>query len=159
MSKDHYEQLGVAPDASAAEIQRAYRRKARRSHPDLGGSVEEFKQLRLAYEVLSDPQEREHYNNFGEGRPKRVAVESFLAKFAMEAFKQDGENPIRWICDRLDLAREKVKQEIAKIEADKLRLHKKLDEFLSSNKKTKNQEGIEFFTEFLRFGIRTACEN
>ena len=62
---DHYEVLGVARDASPDEIKRAYRRLARELHPDVNPGAEaseRFKEVTHAYDVLSDPQQRQQYD-------------------------------------------------------------------------------------------------
>lgn len=59
---DYYEQLGVEPSASAAELRRAYRRRAREAHPDLAGSDAGMTRLNEAYAVLSDPGRRRAYD-------------------------------------------------------------------------------------------------
>ncbi len=55
---NYYDILGVKKDASAAEIKKAFRKLARKHHPDAGGDEEKFKELNSAYEVLSDPEKR-----------------------------------------------------------------------------------------------------
>jgi molecular chaperone DnaJ len=67
---DHYETLGVKRDASAAEIKKAYRKLARKYHPDANPgdkqAEERFKRVGEAYDVLSDPDKRKQYDTFGQ---------------------------------------------------------------------------------------------
>lgn len=65
MSKDYYKILGIQKNASADEIKRAYRQLAQQYHPDKGGDPEKFKEINEAYQVLSDPQKRSQYDQFG----------------------------------------------------------------------------------------------
>ncbi|MGV8876163.1 MAG: molecular chaperone DnaJ [Rhodoglobus sp.] len=67
---DHYEALGVAREATPEEIKKAYRKLARQLHPDVNPSPdasERFKSVTHAYDVLSDPQQRQQYDMGGRG--------------------------------------------------------------------------------------------
>ncbi|GAA2246701.1 DnaJ C-terminal domain-containing protein [Streptomyces indiaensis] len=69
MAQDFYDTLGVSRTASQDEIQQAYRKLARRYHPDVNkdpGAEERFKDLNEAYSALSDPKTRARYDRFGE---------------------------------------------------------------------------------------------
>ena len=61
-----YEVLGVSKNATSDEIKKAYRKKALKEHPDKGGDPEKFKEISLAYEVLSDQEKRDIYDKYGE---------------------------------------------------------------------------------------------
>ncbi len=67
-SKDFYATLGVNKTATEAEIKSAYRKLARKYHPDIDksdGASAKFKEVSAAYQVLSDPQKRQTYDQFG----------------------------------------------------------------------------------------------
>jgi curved DNA-binding protein CbpA len=66
---DLYSVLGVERNATQDEIHRAYRHRAKISHPDSGGSVEAFKKLATAYDTLSDKKRRERYDSTGQVEP------------------------------------------------------------------------------------------
>jgi DnaJ-class molecular chaperone len=64
--KDYYKILGVERTADEKTIKTAYRRLARKHHPDVSkGSAEKFKEINEAYEVLSDPEKRQRYDSLG----------------------------------------------------------------------------------------------
>lgn len=85
--KDYYKVLGVRRDASADEVQKAYRKLARKFHPDVNraaGAEGRFKEVAEAYEVLKDPDKRAKYDRFGtawkqvqQGAPPPPGFEGF----------------------------------------------------------------------------------
>jgi len=69
MKEDYYEVLGISKNATAAEIKKAYRKKALQYHPDKNpgdsSAEEKFKKSAEAYEILSDPDKKARYDQFG----------------------------------------------------------------------------------------------
>lgn len=66
--RDYYEVLGISKNASDDEIKKAYRKLSKKYHPDINkeeGAAEKFKEIAEAYEVLSDPQKRAAYDQYG----------------------------------------------------------------------------------------------
>ena len=76
--RDYYEVLGLSRDASAEDIKKAFRRLAFKYHPDRNqddGAEAKFKELNEAFEVLSDPDKRTRYDQFG-----HVDTDSFFTR-------------------------------------------------------------------------------
>lgn len=69
---NYYKILGVARTAGADEIKKAYRKLARKHHPDAGGDEARFKEINEAYEVLSDDKKRKMYDQFGTASASQV---------------------------------------------------------------------------------------
>jgi molecular chaperone DnaJ len=88
-SKDYYQVLGLNRNASEKEIKQAYRRLARKHHPDLNpgdkSAEARFKEMNAAYEVLSNPEKRKKYDQFGD-----------QWEYADQFAKGGGEQGMRW---------------------------------------------------------------
>ena len=69
---DYYKTLGVPRTATADEIKKAYRKLARKHHPDAGGDEGKFKEINEAYEVLSDDKKRELYDQYGTANENHI---------------------------------------------------------------------------------------
>ena len=87
---DHYVILGIAEDATPAEVRSAYRSAARAHHPDANpgddGAAERFKQVRRAYDVLGDPASRAAYRRSRPSRPEQASPQpsgSYAAAWGM----------------------------------------------------------------------------
>ena len=86
---DLYQLLGLKRAATREEVRKAYRRKAKSSHPDSGGSEEAFNALTAAHDVLADARRRERYDSTGEieqARPDNFdgsAIEVIAQKLGM----------------------------------------------------------------------------
>lgn len=65
MEEDYYKMLGCERGATAEEIKKAFKEKAKKMHPDKGGDAEQFKKINEAHKVLSDPDLRSKYDQFG----------------------------------------------------------------------------------------------
>ena len=79
--RDYYEVLGVKKDSSADDIKRSYRRLAMKHHPDKNPGDKEaeakFKECAEAYEVLSDSQKRQRYDQFGHDGLRGTGMHDF----------------------------------------------------------------------------------
>jgi curved DNA-binding protein CbpA len=119
---DLYQALGVERNAKSDEIRRAYRKAAKRAHPDGGGTVESFALVRTAVDVLSDDERRKQYDETGEFGDKPVdnldALAMTVAMNAVDAvvgaiIKQGGD-PAHY--DVVDNAKMHLKKCITEIE-------------------------------------------
>jgi molecular chaperone DnaJ len=81
MNRNLYEILGVDRSASQDDIKKAYKKKARETHPDTGGSEEEFKLVNEAYSLLSDPAKKQQYDNPQQHFRQEFDMSDFFSQF------------------------------------------------------------------------------
>lgn len=150
----HYDTLGVDPKASAAEIKKAYRKKAKETHPDAGGSPEAFTAIALAYRTLSDESQREYYDKYGQEKPKGNEIELQISSMLVEAFMQ--EDPITWICDSLSANRSEIREKLQRAKVCVKKVQKQLEKFEQKNKDTENVVAREFIANQVRRELQAA---
>ncbi len=90
--EDYYNVLGVDKNASQEEIKRAFRHLARKYHPDVAGkdSEEKFKEINEAFQILSDPQKRSEYDQFGHTPFRQEDFSGFRGSGFDDLFKDFG---------------------------------------------------------------------
>jgi curved DNA-binding protein CbpA len=93
---NYYRILGLEPDADLSEIRRAFRVLAKRHHPDEGGDEELFKQIGIAFCVLSDPQSRKEYDMLMHFREETRKGAPHGAEIPDEAVPYSGTTESAW---------------------------------------------------------------
>jgi curved DNA-binding protein CbpA len=83
-----YDDLGVAPDATEAEIAAAYRSAARKHHPDAGGNAADFDRMQRAANILRDPVKRAEYDRTGSVDDSAVNAQSQAIEILCGAFSE-----------------------------------------------------------------------
>ncbi len=89
MDKNYYDVLGISKNASESEIKNAYREMAKKYHPDISkeeNAEEKFKEVQEAYSVLSDPEKRSNYDNFGTADAPQGGFDPFGGGFGPFGF-------------------------------------------------------------------------
>lgn len=89
-TKDYYDILGVSKNASQDDIKKAFRKLAHEHHPDKGGDQAKFKELNEAYQVLSDPNKRSQYDQFGASFDSRGGPSGFSGFRGFSGFGGSG---------------------------------------------------------------------
>lgn len=85
--KTPYEKLGLDKDATQKDIKKSYRKLAMSHHPDRGGDEDEFKEITLAYELLSDAERKEKFDRTGE-QEKQDSLEDQAMQLIAVIFSQ-----------------------------------------------------------------------
>src|ERR1700674_5423182 len=86
--KDYYSTLGVAKTATAKEIKQAFRKLARKHHPDVNpdekSAEAKFKEINEAYQVIGDPEKRKKYDELGADWERGTSQEEMMRRYARE---------------------------------------------------------------------------
>lgn len=159
-----YDKLGVAITATKKEIKTAFKKISSKCHPDKGGNAEEFKELQKAYSVLSNDENRDHYDKTGDSEgskrnPDNVLLQAFASIIENMDFKGNiieniTESLTRKI-NQLRMENIKIDSNIKKLEKQKGRISSKNENFFElilnesiqnqSNKKNSNLKAINDF--------------
>lgn len=147
MQKDPYEALGVNPESSSEEIKAAYRKAAKRTHPDQGGDPDEFKAIASAFEILSDPAKRRRFDECGESQKPRL--EQMIAGLVLSAFAQKEKNPVQWMCDAIDRQRDEHSANLRLLVQKKRDLQAAADRFAKQNATSENVVAVDLIIKTL----------
>lgn len=107
---DLYEALGVPRDATLKQLKAAYRKLAQLHHPDKGGDNERFLLIKQAYETLSDPEMRDHYDRYGNLKENKSLMVLAQQKVG-SLFMQTMSGEINDYTDVIEIMRKSIKAE------------------------------------------------
>lgn len=132
---DFYAILGVAPNASQAEIKAAYRRRSSEAHPDReGGDSEQQSEINRAYECLSDAEKRAHYDRTG---APPAPMDNGVREMLFKAFEKVLDQNI--VSDRLGFVRRIVMNEAKEYRASKKAALKDRERFVIERDKVRTK--------------------
>ena len=166
---DPYAELGVERDATEAEIKKAYRARSKETHPDRGGSADEFQRTARALVILTDPKKRKQYDETGtveEDQPdndRAVAlgiIERFLGPIVNE-FIQSGFNPHNDARhkDVLKMVAARIRNDMAEVRngiANGERVVAYQKDFIARLRRKKGAEGEDFVRRNLELQVERA---
>ena len=139
-----YDKLEVPTNASKKDIEKAYRKKAMKQHPDHGGDREAFKELALAYNILKDPEKREHYDRTGNTDRPSSQKDTVLRALIIKAFATS-DRPIQFICQQLDSQIKELDQKRSSLNSTKNVIELRLAKFLKKHTNELIQETLEAY--------------
>jgi DnaJ-class molecular chaperone len=129
MTNNYYQILGVSKSATQEEIKKAYRKLALIHHPDKGGSAEKFKEIKKAYEILSDPTTKNLYDIYGESFDNLGSNEDNSSAAAEEIRREHAE---------AEAKKDELKKEMLLVQMRGLSVMLIIDEFLDYLSVTEN---------------------
>lgn len=135
-NKKLYEDLGVEKDATQEQIKKAYRKKARKMHPDKGGDKKEFQVIAKAFAILSNEEKRKRYD-LGEDIDKDplAVAQGFIKSEFVKACLEASDNPVKDMKKVLALQVKTFKHEIKGHNDVIKRLRVYFDKILNDDKK------------------------
>lgn len=144
-SKALYDALGVDASAPPQDIKRAYRRKAKISHPDAGGNADAFHALQHAYAVLANPDRRARYDQTGDDsgvdniQTQALGIIQNALDQVIDAILAAGDNPAR--TDVIAVLRDQFEQNIARINDEIRGIEKKYRVLADAAKRFRAKRG------------------
>jgi len=148
-----YDELGVNRDATDGEIKKAYKKKAQKSHPDRGGSTDDFQRHSAAYALLSDKTRRERYDSTGDTGDRGVSGAVFreLAGLFLHCLDQVSD------ISRVNIIR-MMEQQIMNVSSQHLQAlqqnQAKIDKRKNALRRVK-REGFNFLAKVIESDIKT----
>lgn len=132
---DPYETLGVAREASTAQIKTAYRKRAKNAHPDTGGDTDAFARLNTSYEILSDPVRRKIFDETGydptladtKDLEGLVVLETLINEFILDEREPGSFDPVSAMRRKLTDKIVNVRFHILELERHRARIRNHLD--------------------------------
>lgn len=148
-----YKILDLPVSVSYEEIRKRYKSLAQLHHPDRGGDEELFKQIKLAYEILSDPTRRKQYNETGNSSTAKSEKDEAIDRLAqlffdiMYSYDMNSSNLIGVIFN-------KIKDDLIQLLSAKSRLEEEMNNCELLNQKiSKKSDGVNIFDQFLQYRI------
>ena len=137
-----YSDLGLEPTASKKDIEKAYRNKAMKEHPDQGGDPDKFKQITVAYKILKDDESRERYDSTGRTDKPISKRDIIFRQLVIEEFTRS-DRPINSIIKKLRTDQREIEQQRDKLKTAKKQISIRLETFLKKNTNEVIQETLE----------------
>lgn len=152
-----YSDLGIEPTASKQDIEKAYRKKAMKEHPDHGGDPHAFKQLTVAYKILKDEESRKRYDETGRTDTPLSKRDTIFRQLIIEGFTRS-DSPINSIIKKLQIDQREIEQQRDRLKAGKKQISRRLEKFLEKNSNEIIQETLEATIVSLDREITTCTE-
>lgn len=152
-----YSDLGIEPTASKQDIEKAYRKKAMKEHPDHGGDPHAFKQLTVAYKILKDEESRKRYDETGRTDTPLSIRGTIFRQLIIEGFTRS-DSPINSIIKKLQADQREIEQQCDRLKAGKKQISRRLEKFLEKNSNEIIQETLEATIVSLDREITTCTE-